>query len=48
VGRESDLDKFLGTQVFVLPEVAEVVAVTLEARILGNLGNVRRRFYVAD
>jgi len=46
VGRESDLDRFLGTKVFVLPEVAEVVAVTLEAQILGNLGNVRQRFYV--
>jgi hypothetical protein len=46
LGRESDLDRFLGTKVFVLPEVAEVVAVTLEAQILGNLGNVRQRFYV--
>jgi hypothetical protein len=36
VGRESDLDRFLGTKVFVLPEVAEVVAVTLEAQILGK------------
>jgi len=49
MGRESDLDKFFRTQVFMLPKVAEFVAGAFEAQVFpGIMKRLRRRIEIED